>query len=219
MSYTVVLRHSHRSKIRNADDAIKARITLRGYAYALRAGAFLRKKLPDIESIHSSNASRCYRTAQAVRAAYRAFNYPKVLREARPCDFFGAGYIREEKFCAWLEDTKNRARGRSTGPDSFYERFRIWEESDLLRCGIEQYGKEFLSRFLSDRNLLFITHNSTITPIMEFLSRKHEFEVRPAFLDPEVLSGFCIYHSFGSPESIYWIERAAEMQLVWQLRQ
>ncbi len=217
MQYTMVLRHSDRTKIQTPKEAVDAKLTFRGYFRAMSGGLFLRKHFKGPDEIQTGNRLRCYCTGLALRTTWNLLEIPRIEREDSQYGFFGAGYVSEGQLQLWLQNTDECCRDRLR-PKTFRERFERWRELGLLRVDLDEYGEEFMARALATERLLAITHNTNVGPIMEYLVERFGFELEHQFLNPEVLSGFCISHKSGVVEAIHWIEMANDIRQIWKNR-
>ncbi|MEM3364114.1 MAG: histidine phosphatase family protein [Candidatus Micrarchaeia archaeon] len=214
MNHTLVLRHADREELKTKEKAPFAKLTFKGKLKALQQGVLLRITYGDIHRIHSSRTSRCIQTASIISIPFMAGkfngNRPKLQVDLDYYGFFSTGYVRDGHFDAWMEDVFNSARW-----SNYTEMFAKWAEKGLLKCTLREFGKQFISNYLVDHNILAITHDSIIGPLMESLSYEYGFKLREHMIWPNPLAGFCIEHENGRIYTIKWYEYMKEPQILF----
>lgn len=211
MNCTIVLRHADREEITSKKQAPFAKLTLKGRLKAIRHGLWLKVKYGHAKEIYSSKTARCVQTASIIVLPFSLNSRPKLSVDYDYYGFFSTGYIKDGKLDYWMEDILSQ-KSKIT---RYNEMFAKWAEMGLLKCTLQEYGRAFLSRYLINHNIIAVTHDSIIGPLMESLSHEYVFALRDYMIQPAPLAGFCIEHENKKIHNIRWLEFGKEPQLLW----
>ncbi|MCX8200212.1 MAG: histidine phosphatase family protein [Candidatus Micrarchaeota archaeon] len=210
MACTIVLRHADREDITSREQAPFAKLTLKGRLKAIQHGLWLGINFGLPKEVYSSKTIRCIETAKIITLPFVFKTRVKMKIDDDYYGFFSTGYIKDGKFDAWMEDILARAHKK----ERYAEMFARWSEKGLIKCTLHEYGRNFLSSYLTPHNLIAITHDSVIGPLMEALAHEFGFRMRDYMLWPNPLAGFCIEHENQRIYTIKWLEFGGKPQVL-----
>ncbi len=211
MNHTIVLRHSDRHALINPEQSPFAPLTFRGRVKAIGHGVFLRKRFSPIHEIYSGYANRCVDTAHLLAFPLSPIRSMPIRTAMDDYGYFSAGYIREGRFNTWLNQTFSGEYPWKRYADIFPK----WGEAGFLKYSLREFGQVLLRKYLLSHNVLAVTHDCTIGPLMESLAIEFGFPVRDYMVKPTTLSGFFIEHDNGQVSAIKWLEFGKEPTVIW----
>jgi|GEM_PF-4333322 len=212
MNSTIILRHADREQIEDANKMHLAQVTFNGKIKSLWQGIFLKRSFSDIREIHTSSSERCIETANIIAHILSPFNKPKIVISKDVYEFFSTGYVQPGKFDEWC---KYMLEYQQHKIDTYKIIFERMKELGLLRYSLKEYKAEMIEKYLRSYNLLAITHDTTIGPLIEALAEDYGFKVHGNMINPSPLSGFYIVHDNGRISTIKWLEYGKDPIVLW----
>lgn len=195
---TVLIRHANRQDISHPDKVRTAELTLDGVINAHKAGRFLKQKFP-AEEIYTSPFKRCIDTGKVIALAYG--NGMRVIGEESEYGALCCGFLKEGKAEEWFEISCSINLKEFfediTKAYSTYHSFGIMKYNNAF-----DYARDVLAKYLMKKDIIAVTHDSTIAPVLAFLSAEYKCDIELAGKQPPYLTGVAIRHEEGNIISI-----------------
>lgn len=202
MAYTIILRHADRVPIReDLSNVFTAELTIRGVFRCDEMSRLIRSQFGKMDCIYMSIAPRCCMTGMLVGWLNSGGITPYIRSESSKYGDFSSGYLKEGMMDLWLKVVATDLKTRLP----YCHLMRKWVESGLARLDRDAYAEHILSRYLAARNIIAITHDTSLAPIAEYLSGRYRFAFTDEMYSPPFLSGLCLLHTDGMLNAIKWI--------------
>lgn len=199
MNYTIILRHGDREKIKTIKHTETAKLVLKGLINSILMGFYLRKKYNGIKKMKTSYIKRCYDTAVFIKKGYAPFKNMDIIRAKSNGALESSGYVKEEHFWDWITYQKTNSINWRHFEEKFNELSKIgWTNY----TSIKDYTKDFMRENLVDENILIITHDTTLVPLLIGLEKIDKINNIP-----KPLTGIVVHHEKGEIKKIELIKR------------
>jgi hypothetical protein len=199
----IVIRHSNREEIISSKvNGLTAKLTPEGMKNARIFGKQLKDKMDvELDYIITTFMKRCIDTGCLINSKHRSrttihhFNKEKSLVEL--------GYVIPGKVHCFLDYFDKMIIEGINYPRMFND---LFEKNVISYSDCNEYGRRFISKFyLPTRNSLVVTHDTTVAPIMHFLSKSFNFPLEKDMIEPKPLCGFH-FSIIGDRFFIDWID-------------
>jgi broad specificity phosphatase PhoE len=199
MNYTIILRHGERQKINRVEDTESANLILKGVINSILMGLFLRNNYSGIKRIKTSYIKRCYDTAVFIKKGYALFEKIDIIRARDNGALESSGYVKEKHFWDWVTHQKtNKLNWRQ-----FEEKFNELSKKGWCNYStLKDYTKDFMKENLLDENVLIVTHDTTLVPLLIGLGKIHKINNLP-----KPLTGIVIHHEKGEIQKVELIQK------------
>jgi hypothetical protein len=199
MNYTIILRHGERQKIRKVEDTESAKLILRGVINSILMGFFLRTKYSGIKKMKTSYIKRCYDTAVFIKKGYAPLEKIDIIRAENNGALESSGYIKEKHFWDWVTYQKtNKMNWRD-----FEKKFNELSKKGWCNySSLKDYTIDFMKKNLIEENVLIVTHDTTLVPLLIGLEKIHKINNIP-----KPLTGIVIHHEKGEIQKVELIKR------------
>jgi len=199
MNYTIVLRHGDREKIKTIKHTETARLIFKGIINSFLMGLFLRSKCNGIKKMKTSYIKRCYDTAVFIKYGYSPFKKIEINRAKNNGALESSGYIKEEHFWDWVTYQKtNKMNWRD-----FEKKFNELSKKGWCNySSLKDYTIDFMKKNLIEENVLIVTHDTTLVPLLIGLEKIHKINNIP-----KPLTGIVIHHEKGEIQKVELIKR------------
>ncbi len=199
MNYTIILRHGERQKIHNVNETESAKLIMKGLINSILMGLFLRSKYKGIQKIKTSYIKRCYDTAIFIKKGYAPFKKIEIRRAESNGALESSGYVKEEHFWDWVRHQRTNRMSWRNFEDKFNE---LSKKGWCNFSSLKDYTKEFMRENLTEENILIVTHDTTLVPLLIGLDKLHKIDNIP-----KPLTGVVVHHEKGKIKKIELIER------------
>ncbi len=203
MNTTIIMRHSNRPHIVTPEDFATANLTFTGKINAFKAGRFLKDSYK-IDEIHSSFRQRCYDTATLVSLGYSPFKNIPITREQGEFDTLCAGFVKnmdEWNHLSMNHDFFIMFYGNMNALFTRYKPYNVFKHDSAT-----PYAQEVMKKYLKNKNILAIAHDSTIAPLWVTLSGEFGFRLNGLADRPGFLNGIVIHHVNGEIQRLEKID-------------
>ncbi|MCX8206130.1 MAG: histidine phosphatase family protein [Candidatus Micrarchaeota archaeon] len=224
MNFTMILRHADREHFnKDLSNVFTANLLAEGKLRAHKMGRMVRKQFGVANTVYTSIAPRCYHTGVIIAHSSKGFVAPVIECERSKYGDFSGGFLKEGMMESWVSVVP----GHLASKRPYRDIMRGWVESGLARLDRDGYAEHILSKYIMERNILAITHDTTVAPLAEYLAEKWGFEFTSEMYCPPFLTGLCLLHDAGALSAIKWIRpppvllEAGRMPLVetlWEKR-
>jgi broad specificity phosphatase PhoE len=184
-----MIRHSNREKIISSKvNGLTANLTSEGIRNAKIFGRELKDKLDvDLDNIYTTFMKRCIDTGNLIDSEHHSqtvvYNYDmeKSLTEL--------GYVNKSKMMEYLDYFDKMIEKDEMNYPLMFEVLSKRNVVNYKTCN--EFALKLISRFyIPSRTNLIVAHDTTIAPLMHFLSETFKFSLTEEMIKPKPLCGF-----------------------------